>query len=61
MYWFRRGAEAGDMFAQDNLGACYRDGVGVEANYKLAREWFQKVKFDAHRIPNSLDIIQLIN
>ena len=37
-----RGAEAGDIFAQDNLGACYRDGVGVSQDACVAREWFQK-------------------
>ena len=40
LFWFRQGAEAGDIYAQDNLGACYRDGVGVEPNPTHAREWF---------------------
>lgn len=42
LFWFRRGAEEGDIYAQDNLGACYRDGVGVDPNPTHAREWFQK-------------------
>ena len=42
LFWFRRGAEAGDIYAQDILGACYRDGVGVEPNPSHAREWFMR-------------------
>jgi uncharacterized protein len=29
-------------YAQDNLGACYRDGIGVPVDLELAREWFQR-------------------
>ena len=35
LYWFKRGAEAGDIYAMDNLGACYRDGVGVPIDLEV--------------------------
>jgi hypothetical protein len=37
-----KAAERGDMISQYNLGIIYRDGRGVEQNYKRAFEWFMK-------------------
>ena len=42
MKWFKRSAEQGNARAQNNLGECYRDGDGVEQNYKEAVAWFKK-------------------
>lgn len=39
---FARGAERGDPIAQNNLGALYLKGRGVEQNYATAIGWFQK-------------------
>ena len=38
----RRKAKAGDPMAQDQLGDCYKHGLGVERDYQRAVEWHQK-------------------
>ena len=38
--WYRRAAEQGDAFAQNNLGFMYEYGEGVLQNYVLAHMWF---------------------
>ncbi len=40
--WLTLAAEAGDRVAQNNLGALYRDGRGVEKNLEAAQHWFRK-------------------
>lgn len=40
--WLRKGAEAGDMCAQCDLGYCYRYGQGVEQDTSLAIAWYRK-------------------
>lgn len=39
--WYRIFAERGDAKAQNNLGICYRDGIGVSQNYTEAARWFR--------------------
>ena len=39
---FRVLAEQGDAEAQNNLGKCYRDGIGVSQDYAEAAKWFQR-------------------
>ena len=34
-------AEQGNAYAQNNLGAMYRDGEGVLQDYKIAVKWFK--------------------
>jgi len=38
--WYRKGAGAGDLFAQNNLGEMYERGRGVERDERLARQWY---------------------
>lgn len=35
-------AESGDAESQNDLGVIYRDGLGVERDYKVAAIWFRK-------------------
>ena len=35
-------AKQGDAIAQNNLGNCYWDGIGVEKNYDEAFKWYKK-------------------
>lgn len=39
----KRAADLGDWFAQRNLGECYVSGLGVEKNFYLAAEYYQRV------------------
>ena len=39
---FRVLAEQGDAEAQNNLGKCYREGIGVSQDYAEAAKWFQR-------------------
>ena len=45
---YRMAAEQGDADAQNNLGACYQEGVGVEQNFVEAVKCF--VSFQNWRI-----------
>lgn len=38
--WYRKGAAAGDLFAQNNLGEMYERGRGTARDDKQAREWY---------------------
>jgi TPR repeat protein len=38
--WFRLSAQAGDHYAQNNLGLMYYDGNGVAQDYVKAHMWF---------------------
>ena len=40
--WFRKSAEQGCAEAQDGLGVCFRDGLGVGKNQSEAVKWFRK-------------------
>lgn len=40
--WYRKAAEGGDKFAQNNLGVLLRDGIGVERNCTEAITWFKR-------------------
>ena len=35
-------AESGDVEAQNDLGVCYAEGLGINQNYAEAVKWFQK-------------------
>ena len=37
-----KAAEQGDDIAQINLGCCYENGIGVEADETMATQWFRK-------------------
>ncbi|MDI9409774.1 MAG: tetratricopeptide repeat protein [Candidatus Pacebacteria bacterium] len=40
--WYRKAAEQGNVKAQTNLGAMYRNGNGVPQDYALAVVWYRK-------------------
>ena len=40
--WFRKAAEQGDASAQEGLGDCYRNGLGVPRDLSEAVKWYRK-------------------
>lgn len=42
IYWLRKAANHGFASAQCVLGDAYRDGTGVETNFKQAAYWYEK-------------------
>jgi TPR repeat protein len=38
--WYRKGANAGDLFAQNNLGEMFERGRGTRRDDKQARQWY---------------------
>ena len=42
VYWYTKAAEQGDVHAQNNLGAAYHNGDGVEQDKNKAIYWFRK-------------------
>jgi TPR repeat protein len=40
--WYRKAAEQGDAFAQNNLGYMYQYGYGVTKDYAEAVKWYRK-------------------
>ncbi|MDR2220610.1 MAG: sel1 repeat family protein [Methylobacillus sp.] len=41
-YWYRKAAEQGDAWAQNDLGTLYVNGLGVPQDYAQAVQWFRK-------------------
>ena len=48
MLIIRQSAEAGDAWAQNELGVLYYEGKGVPQNHRKAREWFDKAVDQGH-------------
>jgi TPR repeat protein len=46
--WYKRAAEQNHARAQNKLGICYRDGLGVEIGYTQAVFWFKKAAEQNH-------------
>ena len=40
--WYRKSADQNFCFGQYSLGCCYYDGAGVEKDWSIARNWFEK-------------------
>ena len=40
--WYRKAAEQGHNWAQNNLGNCYYNGKGVPQDYAKAVDWYRK-------------------
>jgi len=40
--WYRKAAEHGNVFAQNNLGVMYNKGDGVKQDYVEAVRWYLK-------------------
>jgi TPR repeat protein len=41
MQWFRKAADQGLAVAQTNIGTLYEHGLGVPADRKKARYWYE--------------------
>lgn len=39
---YKKGAEAGEAYAMNNLGYCYQNGLGVGSDDKQAEFWYRK-------------------
>ena len=42
IYWWNEAASQGYTKAYNNVGVAYRDGIGVEVNYRKAVEWIKR-------------------
>ena len=51
--YFRAAAERGYSVAQNELGAMYERGLGMEKNEVLASEWYRKAAAQGHAIAQS--------
>ncbi len=40
--WYRKAAEQGYANAQNNLGVCYKTGIGVSTDFSEAVKWYRK-------------------
>ena len=46
--WFQKAAEQGYAEAQNNLGVCYMNGIGVSKNNDEAVKWFRQAARQGH-------------
>lgn len=46
--WYREAAERGNVDAQLKIGELYRDGLGVDRDYKQAATWYQRAAKQGH-------------
>ena len=46
--WFRKAANQGHAFAQNNLGWMYKEGRGVARDDRKAVEWYRKSANQGH-------------
>ncbi|MBO7280959.1 MAG: sel1 repeat family protein [Bacteroidaceae bacterium] len=52
---YKEAAEQGDAEAQNALGACYKNGEGVEKDHAEAAKWYRKAAEQGHALAqNSL-------
>lgn len=51
--WYKKAALLGEEDAQNMLGFCYLNGLGIEKNPNLAMEWFQKAAEQGHIVAQS--------
>lgn len=42
LYWYRKAADAGNMYSPNSIGICYQKGQGVPQNDVQAASWFEK-------------------
>ncbi len=47
--WFNKSAAQGNAEAQEMLGTCYENGIGVEKDMNKAIEWYSKSAEQGHR------------
>ncbi len=41
VYWYKKAADQGLAFAQNNLALCYEKGLGVPQDYSMAVYWYE--------------------
>ena len=59
--WFRKAAAQGNAHAQNNLGICFEEGLGVVRDYAAAKEWYRKASDSNHpSATNNLGYLQLL-
>ena len=46
--WYRKAAEHGEAYGQNNLGLMYQSGRGVPKDLVQAMEWFKKAADQGH-------------
>ena len=46
--WYLKAAEQGLAKAQYNLGCCYQEGDGINADYYKAVKWYRKAADQGH-------------
>ncbi len=51
-----KAAEQGDDIAQINLGCCYENGIGVEADETMATQWFEKAAKQGNSMAQVLSV-----
>jgi TPR repeat protein len=49
--WFRKAAEAGDAYAQYQVGVSYEHGLGVEKSKEDACNWYKKARITGYELP----------
>lgn len=42
LYWYRKAADAGNMYSPNSIGICYQKGLGVPKSEEQAAVWFEK-------------------
>lgn len=46
--WWRKAADLGDAYANDRLGDCYANGIGVRKDARQAATWYAKYAEQEH-------------
>jgi tetratricopeptide (TPR) repeat protein len=58
--WYAKAAEEGDSDGMWRLGMCYENGMGVNMDWDMAREWYEKAsKLGNKKAKNALDNLDL--
>ena len=58
--WYAKAADEGDSDGMWRLGMCYENGMGVNMDWDMAREWYEKAsKLGNKKAKNALDNLDL--
>jgi len=52
LYWFRKSADAGDAYAQYQVGISYLCGFGAEVDQGRAYSWLEKARASGYETPS---------
>lgn len=58
VYWLQLASKQEHALAQFRLGLCYRDGIGVNKNQALAKQWLEKSKLN--KCPEAVQVLASI-